>query len=231
MRVDNSFRRELAKKEILAMHFRSFLMHLFFLHSDFYRSSLNVPRSPWRYFSSMCRAAFSMSGAPPAMCTHHKAQASSLQRVCSSICIHTTGILSSPSDFACKHINTRHRQCLHRLCSIICHTTRNKHMYTRHTAQAKSTDCAQAYIYTAHGTSWLHRSRYRPCYARYQHMSAMLCKISTHVGHAMQDINTCRPCCGYAKNTNQNGATSGFDMCFAPSTFGAGGHNQNTSQI
>ena len=30
---------------------------------------------------------------------------------------------------------------------------------------------------------------------------------------------------------NQNGATSGFEMCFAPSTLGAGGPNQNTSRI
>ena len=30
---------------------------------------------------------------------------------------------------------------------------------------------------------------------------------------------------------NQTGAASGFEMCFAPSTFGAGGANQNTSRI
>ena len=30
---------------------------------------------------------------------------------------------------------------------------------------------------------------------------------------------------------NKNGATSGFEMCFAPSTVGAGGPNQNTSRI
>ena len=29
----------------------------------------------------------------------------------------------------------------------------------------------------------------------------------------------------------KNGAKSGFEMCFAPSTFGAGGPNQNTSRI
>ena len=30
---------------------------------------------------------------------------------------------------------------------------------------------------------------------------------------------------------NQSGATSGFEMCFAPIAFGAGDPNQNTSQI
>ena len=30
---------------------------------------------------------------------------------------------------------------------------------------------------------------------------------------------------------NQNGTTAGVKMCFAPSTFGAGGPNQNTSRI
>ena len=38
---------------------------------------------------------------------------------------------------------------------------------------------------------------------------------------------------GSAKHTllNQNGATSGFEMCFAPSTFDAAGPNQNTSRF
>ena len=33
------------------------------------------------------------------------------------------------------------------------------------------------------------------------------------------------------KVINKNGATSGFEMCFAASNFGAGGPNQNTSRI
>ena len=39
------------------------------------------------------------------------------------------------------------------------------------------------------------------------------------------------PTASQSQIINQNGATSGFEMYFAPSTFGAGGPNQNTSRI
>ena len=51
------------------------------------------------------------------------------------------------------------------------------------------------------------------------------CKCQRSPGHARHTGPSITHC------INQNAATAGYEMYFAPSTFGAGGPNQNTSRI
>ena len=55
-------------------------------------------------------------------------------------------------------------------------------------------------------------------------------EISSSTQHGERIQSLARPS-HYKSIINQNGATSGFEMYFAPSTFGAGGPNRNTSRI